>query len=177
MSFADGGRPRHQIVRSHEVQELARPVRVAAERDADAGAAFRGARALLERMRRAGLRLVVASSTRAEELGQLLRIAGTDGLIKTTTSSRRRGPVEARPRRRRRRVGVRMIALRCDGWTDDALAGAVAIYDDPEDLLARYETSPLARPPSPRTNAIQVIPSTIRPHVPPRESPNLPCGR
>src|SRR5439155_24494064 len=95
MSFADGGRPRHQIVRSHEVQELARSVRVAAERDADAGAAFRGARALLERMRRAGLRLVVASSTRAEELGQLLRIAGTDGLIKTTTSSRRRGPVEA----------------------------------------------------------------------------------
>ena len=76
-----------------------------------------------------------------------------------------------------RRVGVRMIALRCDGWTDDALAGAVAIYDDPEDLLARYETSPLARPPSPRTNAIQAIPSTIRPHVPPRESPNLPCGR
>src|SRR2546422_8883784 len=104
MSFADGGRPRHQIVRSHEVQELARPVRVAAERDADAGAAFRGARALLEWMRRAGLRLVVASSTRAEELGQLLRIAGTDGLIKTTTSSRRRGPVEARPRRRRRRA-------------------------------------------------------------------------
>src|SRR5438874_5294323 len=96
MSFADGGRPRHPIVRSHEVQELARPVRVAAERDADAGAAFRGARALLERMRRAGLRLVVASSTRAEELGQLLRIAGTDGLIKTTTSSRQRGPVGAR---------------------------------------------------------------------------------
>ena len=70
-----------------------------------------------------------------------------------------------------RRVGVRMIALRCGGWTDDALAGVVAIYDDPEDLLARYETSPLARPPSPRTNAIQAIPSTIRPHVPPRESP------
>src|SRR5205814_9779377 len=99
MSFADGGRPRHQIVRSHEVQELARSVRVAAERDADAGAAFRGARALLERMRRAGLRLVVASSTRAGELGQRLRIAGTDGLTETTTSSRLPGPGDARSRR------------------------------------------------------------------------------
>jgi len=66
--LADGGRPRHQIVRSHEVQEPARSVRVAAERDADAGAGFRRATALLERMRRDGLRLVVASSARAEEL-------------------------------------------------------------------------------------------------------------
>jgi len=32
-----------------------------------------------------------------------------------------------------RHVGVRMIALRCGGWTNDALADAVAIYDDPED--------------------------------------------
>jgi len=33
--------------------------------------------------------------------------------------------------------------LRCGGFSDDRFAGAVAIYDDPADLLARYETSPL----------------------------------
>jgi phosphoglycolate phosphatase-like HAD superfamily hydrolase len=34
-----------------------------------------------------------------------------------------------------RRAGVKTIALRCGGWWDDAaLAGAVAIYDDPASL-------------------------------------------
>jgi phosphoglycolate phosphatase-like HAD superfamily hydrolase len=45
------------------------------------------------------------------------------------------------------RAGVGMIALRCGGWWDDtALAGAVAIYDDPEDLLQQFELSPFKRP-------------------------------
>ncbi|MBA3670820.1 MAG: hypothetical protein H0W68_02190, partial [Gemmatimonadaceae bacterium] len=43
------------------------------------------------------------------------------------------------------RARVPTIALRCGGWWDDAaLAGAVAIYDDPADLLARLHSSPLA---------------------------------
>ena len=33
-------------------------------------------------------------------------------------------------------AGVAAIALRCGGWRDEDLAGALAIYDDPADLLA-----------------------------------------
>ena len=39
-----------------------------------------------------------------------------------------------------------MVALRCGGWSDADLAGAVAVYDDPTDLLVHYEESPFARP-------------------------------
>ena len=42
------------------------------------------------------------------------------------------------------RAGVPVIALRSGGWKDDDLAGAVAIYDDPADLLAHFDESPLA---------------------------------
>ena len=43
-----------------------------------------------------------------------------------------------------RRLGIPIIAFRRGGWADIDLAGATAIYDDPADLLAHYETSPLA---------------------------------
>jgi phosphoglycolate phosphatase-like HAD superfamily hydrolase len=38
-----------------------------------------------------------------------------------------------------RRAGVRAIALRSGGWTDDALGGAIAIYDDVADLCAHLD--------------------------------------
>lgn len=34
---------------------------------------------------------------------------------------------------------------RCGGWSDADLKGAIAIYDDPADLLAHYGESPLAQ--------------------------------
>jgi hypothetical protein len=41
---------------------------------------------------------------------------------------------------------VPAIALRCGGWWDDSsLARATAIYDDPADLLASFDESPLGR--------------------------------
>ena len=43
------------------------------------------------------------------------------------------------------KVHVRTIAFRCGGWKDADLAGAIAIYDGPADLLAHYDCSPLAR--------------------------------
>jgi HAD superfamily hydrolase (TIGR01509 family) len=44
------------------------------------------------------------------------------------------------------RAGVRTIALRCGGgWTDADFAEAAAIYDDPADLLAHLDESPIAR--------------------------------
>ena len=44
-------------------------------------------------------------------------------------------------------LGVPVIALRCGGWwTDRSFHGAVAIYDDPEDLVENYLLSPFKRP-------------------------------
>jgi phosphoglycolate phosphatase-like HAD superfamily hydrolase len=42
-----------------------------------------------------------------------------------------------------RKAQVRTIAFRCGGWKDADLAGALAIYDGPADLLADYDESPL----------------------------------
>jgi phosphoglycolate phosphatase-like HAD superfamily hydrolase len=132
----------------------------------------RGARALLERMLAEGHELVVATSAKEEEVRALLERAGVADLIELASSAddaERSKPdpdivqaalhlsrsqaahsvmigdtpydVEAAARAR-----VPAIALRCGGWWDDgALAGATAIYDDPADLLAHYEESPLGR--------------------------------
>ena len=133
---------------------------------------FAGARDLLARMRDRGLKLAVASSAKREELGPLLEAAGAQDLIeeqkKTSSSdadSSKPDPdivhaaldrlglppeqvimigdtpfdVEAA-----RRAGIGTIALRCGGWHDHDLGGALEVYRDPADLLAHYDSSPLA---------------------------------
>jgi HAD superfamily hydrolase (TIGR01509 family) len=131
-------------------------------------APFPGARALLVRMLADGLTLAVATSSNEEDLGALLRAAGVHDLIGRAATSddaerskpdpdivvsaaRRTGlpphllvmlgdtpyDVEAAAR-----SGIRAVALRCGGWDDSALGGAVAIYDDPRELLQSYEHSP-----------------------------------
>jgi beta-phosphoglucomutase-like phosphatase (HAD superfamily) len=42
------------------------------------------------------------------------------------------------------RAGVAGVALRCGGWGDKDLAGAVKVYKGPADLLARFDESPFA---------------------------------
>jgi phosphoglycolate phosphatase-like HAD superfamily hydrolase len=42
-------------------------------------------------------------------------------------------------------LAIACIGLRCGGWSDRDLAGAVAVYDGPRDLLSRIESSPIAR--------------------------------
>lgn len=42
------------------------------------------------------------------------------------------------------KAGVGVIALRCGGFSDRDLSGAIAIYDDAADLLKHYDDSPLA---------------------------------
>jgi HAD superfamily hydrolase (TIGR01509 family) len=131
---------------------------------------FPGAKELLARMKKAGLDLAVASSAKKDELKGLLKVCGADEFIAASTSSddaenskpdpdivhaalgRLGQPpgkvillgdtpydVEAS-----RRAGIRVVALRCGGWGDVDLTGAVRIYDDPADLLARFEESPFA---------------------------------
>jgi phosphoglycolate phosphatase-like HAD superfamily hydrolase len=44
------------------------------------------------------------------------------------------------------RAGIRVVALRCGGWKDEELRGAAAVYQDPADLLAHLDESPLRTP-------------------------------
>lgn len=131
---------------------------------------FPGARDLLLHMRKVGLARVVATSAGADELRDLLRAGGVDDLIETESTSSDAAAskpdpdiVEAAIGRSRLdrtalvmlgdtpydveaalRAGVRIVALRCGGWSDRDLANATAIYDDAADLLSRFDTSPLA---------------------------------
>ncbi len=127
-----------------------------------------GARALLERLRSAGLELVVATSAQADEVTALLEQASLGDLIQAAASSddaSRSKPdpdiVQAALRKAgsqaahsamlgdtpydveaATRARVPIVALRCGGWDDAGLAGAAAVYDDPADLLAHFERSP-----------------------------------
>lgn len=131
----------------------------------------RGARDLLAHARKCGLARVVATSAKAEELQDLLRSARIDDLIESEATSSDAASskpdpdiVESAAARAglprgelvmlgdtpydveaAARAGVAAIAVRCGGWSDRALAGAVEIYDDPADLLAGYARSLLAR--------------------------------
>jgi len=132
----------------------------------------RGVRPLLEHMLAVGLELTVATSAKSDEVRAVLEQAGVSDLIQLASSAddaERSKPdpdiVQAALRRCGRpaceammlgdtpydieaaaRAGVDAIALRCGGWWNDAaLAGAVAIYDDPQALLDDFEHSPIAR--------------------------------
>ncbi|HVH13960.1 MAG TPA: HAD family hydrolase [Longimicrobium sp.] len=133
--------------------------------------AFPQARELLQRFRDDGYTLVVATSASKTDMNALLEQAGIRDLIEEKTSSSDAdeskpdpdivhaaldsagvGPAEAimlgdtpYDVEASGRAGVRCVALRCGGWGDAELAGSVAVYDDPADLLSRYDESPFAR--------------------------------
>jgi len=130
-----------------------------------------GARELVLHMQQAGLRLMIASSATSEEMEILLKAAQVDDLLKEiTTSSDAEASkpepdiVEAALKKLQMEpsqvlmigdtpydiqsagaAGVEVIALRCGGFDDTALAGAKAIYDDPADVLAHYADSSLSK--------------------------------
>src|SRR5579872_598140 len=130
-----------------------------------------GTRDFLLFLRELGLDLVVATSAKREELQALLKAAGIDDLIQTETTTddaeeSKPAPdiVEAALARSglephevlmigdtpydvesATRAGVGIIALRCGGHSDEALRGALAIYDDPQDLCDHYADSPIGR--------------------------------
>jgi HAD superfamily hydrolase (TIGR01509 family) len=130
-----------------------------------------GARDLVLRLRNEGLVVVIATSARKSEMRALLEVAGVDDLDLPSTSSDDAGESKpepdivhvalarggCRPReailigdtpydiQAASKAGVGVVAFRSGGFTDAALAGAIAIYDGPADLLARFASSPLAR--------------------------------
>lgn len=135
--------------------------------------AFPEAHELLVKMRESGLDLIVATSAKQQEVEQLLDLVEAKALVRhilTSDDAERSKPapdivqaalnkagytpdqvmmlgdtpydIEAATR-----TGVPTIALRCGGWTNPELNGAVAIYEDPADLLAHFAHSPLAPTP------------------------------
>lgn len=136
---------------------------------------FPQAASLVRHLHERGLRLVVASSSEQDELTGLLHILGphTEDLFQQETSSKdvkRSKPdpdvMEVALQRTgcdpgevlmigdtaydiasAAKVGIKTIAFRCGGWSDQDLKGAIAIYDGPADLLAHLSESPLAREP------------------------------
>ncbi len=133
--------------------------------------AFPKAREVLESMREGGLRLVVATSAKREEMNALLEICRATDLLYERTSSddaERSKPdpdiIEAALEKAgvgadaalmlgdtpydieaAKKGGVRTVAVRSGGWQDPDLHGAVAIYDDAADLWARYAQSPFVK--------------------------------
>lgn len=132
--------------------------------------AFHGARDLVMHMKKLGLTATVATSSSKLDLRELLRIAKLTDLIDVdatsddaTASKPDPDILEAAiaksklPRQSlvmigdtpydieaARRAEIPAIALRCGGyWKDRDLQGAAMICDDPADLLARFDSSPL----------------------------------
>lgn len=129
-----------------------------------------GARDLVLRMKEDNLTLIVATSASGNELGELLEVAGVADLMDDTTSST--DAAESKPDPDIVQVAVRksgfepddlimlgdtpydvqaaigahvkLVGLLCGGWSKEELSGAVAIYDDPGDLLRWYDQSPFA---------------------------------
>jgi HAD superfamily hydrolase (TIGR01509 family) len=130
-----------------------------------------GSRDLIKRMKDAGLRLIIATSASNEELLALLKSAQVDDLLDEATTSSdaetsKPSPdiVEAALNKLKMRpdkvlmlgdtpydlqsanaVGVDLVALRCGGFDDASLKNALAIYNDPADLLAHYDNSPFGK--------------------------------
>ena len=134
--------------------------------------AFPRTRELIEAFRDRGLKRVIATSAKENELDALLERAGVADLItRETTSDDAKGKSKPEPDiilaalakarstpgqaimigdtpydvEAATSAGVRTIALRCGGWGDGPLSGAAAIYADPAELLDRLEDSPLGR--------------------------------
>ena len=127
-------------------------------------APFPSTRELLQRISDDGCKLVVATSASEEDLQALLKQAGIEDLIDKAANSddaeeSKPAPdiVEAAMKRAKvephecimigdtpydigaaTRAGVPIIAVRCGGWDTEELRGAVAVYDDPADILAGY---------------------------------------
>jgi HAD superfamily hydrolase (TIGR01509 family) len=131
---------------------------------------FARTRELVERFAADGFVLAVASSAQEDELGPLLDRAGVADLLPRRTSSddaekskpdpdivvaalQRSGCDASRAIMlgdtpydvaAAKRAGIQIVGLESGGWTREALAGAVAVYRDPADLLAQYAESPFA---------------------------------
>ncbi|MFB2936875.1 HAD family hydrolase [Aerosakkonemataceae cyanobacterium BLCC-F154] len=143
--------------------------------------ATNGSRELVQEMKDAGLRLIIASSSTSEEMDVLLKIARVEDLISEHTTSSDAENSKPAPDivqvalqkadldadktvmladtpydiESAGKTGVGVIAFRTGGFSDEELSGAIAIYNDPADLLRQYDRSPLAKMASHHPNQIR----------------------
>ncbi len=130
-----------------------------------------GSRNLLRLLEARGIRRVVASSAEEAELLRELRAAQVEDLVEHVVSKDQAGghskpdpdPVRSALEylgippaevvmigdtpydiEAAARAGVSTIALRCGGWSSQDLADALAVYDDPQDLVNEVDSSPFA---------------------------------
>jgi HAD superfamily hydrolase (TIGR01549 family) len=136
--------------------------------------AFPGVRSLFERIKASGQRLALASSAKKDELGIYKRIANIEDLVQVETSSgdaekskphpdifeaaiqRLNAPLSRasiivvgdspHDAQAAARAHLGTVGVLCGGFPERVLreAGCIAIYSGPEQLLERYDDSPLA---------------------------------
>jgi HAD superfamily hydrolase (TIGR01509 family) len=132
---------------------------------------FPGARDLLRRCSEAEYKVVLASSAAKEELKHYVGLLDAGNLIDSSTSAddvgcskpcpyifdtaRQKAGVEPGEAliigdtpydiEAAQKAGMRAIAVRSGKFPDEALSGAIAIFDDVADLLERFDASPLSR--------------------------------
>lgn len=132
---------------------------------------FPGVRELFERIRNQGLRIAFATSSKSDELAQYKRMLNVDDLVDEQTSkddadsSKPAPDIFAAALKRLRlkandaiavgdtpydaqacvKLGLPIIGMLCGGFSEAELleAGCFAIYEDPDDLLLRFDRSPL----------------------------------
>ncbi len=133
---------------------------------------FPKAKELLEHIHDCGLKLVIATSAEPDEIEQTLKIVGPNvqNLMEQETTAKDAKQSKPDPDvmqvaleksgfsadevvmigdtpfdlEAASKVGIKSIAFRSGGWDDKDLSLAIAIYTDTADLLAHYDTSPLA---------------------------------
>ncbi|HEX4169726.1 MAG TPA: HAD family hydrolase [Bryobacteraceae bacterium] len=136
--------------------------------------AFAGVRPLFKKALERRKKLALASSAKGDELKRYEEIAGIDDLVEVETSSADAEKSKPHPdileaalarlgkgidpervivigdspydAEAGKRSGLKVVGVRCGGFAEQELraAGCIAIYDGPEDLCARFDTSPLA---------------------------------
>jgi HAD superfamily hydrolase (TIGR01509 family) len=132
---------------------------------------FPGVRELFQKIRAENLRIALATSAKGDELDQYEHILKIEGLVDADTSkddaarSKPAPDVFAAALQRLgvraedaiavgdtpydaeacTKIGLRIIGMLCGGFEEEELlrAGCFAIYEDPADLLDRFERSPL----------------------------------
>lgn len=129
-----------------------------------------GARELVLRFKAEGIRLVIATSAKEEEMERMLDGVGLDELVRRKTTSDdaesskpdpdivvaalKKSGLEPHENvmigdtpydiEAAARAGVAAIGLCCGGWSAADLRGAIAVYDDPAHLLREFSASPFA---------------------------------
>ena len=135
--------------------------------------AFPQTRELCERIKQDGKQIALASSAKEDEIKVYKQLARIEDLLTGETSSEDVAQSKPHPdifaaalkqmgnppaedaivvgdtpydAQAAGKIQLRTIGVLCGGWREEVLrqAGCVAIYRDPADLLAHYDTSPLA---------------------------------